>query len=291
MCRRFAPLLLCFLMQCGKHDQPESAVLDSTRKELFKALEEFATTEKNKDAEGHKRLFLSGHSTVNFLLANNGKLSIASPTVDQWIGIFTGWPYDYFVKYQDYKFYLAQSVAIERHRFYGYKNNEPQINGEDVFTLVQSEGGWKVANVSSIVFNANDTSDYELDTPLHEDPKIALKKLQLSVNTGDTAMLNDIFTATASPLLIWDAKKNAITDCRALLMERLAEKKSMHLNPDFVSVQVTVYDKYLAVATLPCVFDGFDDSARKGTLLVTLIFSPGDNAWKISSAALSGNYS
>lgn len=268
---------------------PHSKNPTATKTKINKILEEFARTEENKDKEGHRALFVSPSSRLNFVFKNNNNPFVVELERDIWIEVFSGWDYDYYPVYSNVEYYIEQGVAIDRHDFQGYKNGEKDIYGTDLFMYVETDKGLKILNISSTIVNPDDQTDYASLSMMNSSPQVALESFEQGINGRDSLLFNSAFTSlNASCFRIGHKLKEAYSDelhsAKAFYKSMPEDIKGVKL--ELENPEIDIHDQLTAVASSE--YSIYKDGVvlEKGKILATLVATPA-SGWKISSMALS----
>lgn len=260
----------------------------STITKINKVMEEFVTTEGNKDQEGHRALYVSPSSKLNFVFKNYNNPFLVELERDVWIHVFSSWDYEYYPVYSNTKFYIEQGVVIDRHDFQGYRDGVKDIFGNDLFMYLETEEGWKILNISSTIVNPDDETDYS-GSIISTSPSTALEAFQTGFNERDSALFKSAFTNVNASCVRFRDK--FLEDYSNELHSSQAFYSSLPEGMDGLKLELTrlkidTHDQLTAVATSEynITKDGYP--IEKGKVLATLIATP-EQGWKISSMALS----
>lgn len=271
-----------------EHRGPHSKNPGNTIKKINMVMEEFASTEENKDQEGHRALFVSPSSKVNFVFKNYNNPFFVELGKDTWIEIFSSWDYEYYPVYTNPDYYIEKGVAIDRHGFQGYKNGEKDIYGNDLFMYLETGKGWKILNISSTIVNPDDQSDYTASI-ISSSPSIALEAFKKGFNERDADLFNSAFTNLDASCLRFRNKfrkaySNELHSAQAFYNSMPENVDG--LNIDLIELNIDTHDQLTAVASSEYRIEKDGYLVEKGTLLATLVATP-ELGWKISSMALS----
>lgn len=260
-----------------------------TSKYLLEILDEFAETEENKDAEGHRLLYVSGSSTLNFVLKNYGTPVIASLKRDEWIGYFSSWDYEYFPEYKDIKFYIEKGMAIDSHKFQGYKDGQPDIYGTDLFMYIETQKGWKLLTVASAITYPDDEIDYGAMELIASTPEEAFFSFESGLNNQERTTYEKAFLNPSSPCFRMKNKfmEDYSDDSHSASAFYDAVPENMAgLNMDLQGLKIDVYEQLTAVASSSYTIKNAEFSVEKGEMLASLVATP-DQGWKITSMVFS----
>lgn len=282
-----------FLSSCEYIDieggEPVPQPQRATKDKIDSLLEEFATTEENKDGEAHQELYLSASSQLNFVMKNYGNPFLAGLSRDQWIGYFSSWDYDYYPVYTNIEYYIEKGVAIDRHNFQGIKNEAEDIYGVDLFMYVNTRGDWKILNISSTIVNPDDHTDYSALSLGSSTPYEALESFEKGFNKRDFASFESAFTNTnAACFRIKNNLKEAYsadTHSASVFYESVPANVS-GLNINLEQVNIDVHDQMTAVASSSYTIRKDNTILEKGKMLATLVATP-DMGWKINAMVFS----
>lgn len=259
------------------------------KNEVDALMEEFASTEENKDAEGHRKLFLSGSSRLNFLLKNYGSPYLVSLSREEWIGFFTSWDYDYYPVYSDIEYYFGNAMAVDKHLFQGFKNNDPDISGVDLFMYIKTPDGLKLVNVSSIILNPDDQFDYESLDPIATSPEVALSSFIEGTNNKDQGKFESAFHSNAVPCFRFKNTFNEEYDdskhsSSAFFNTIPEELNGLKINLSHLRVDIS--DKWAAVAKSDYSIKSGGKVVETGEMLATIVATR-EGGWKITGLMLS----
>lgn len=268
----------------GYGSTPDTA----TKNKLDLILKEFTRTEEVKDGEAHRDLFLSSFSQVNFVLKNYGFPMLIPFSRDQWIGYFTSWDYDYYPVYGNDKYYIERGVAINQHDFRGYKNEQEDIYGTDLFMFVDTQDGWKILSLSATVVNPDDSTDYS-SLSVNSLPDSAFMAFEKGINEKDSAAYESAFTSTNVPCFrIREKLKEAYSDdlhSASAFYGSIPDNVS-NLKIKLEDVNIDIHDQLTAVASSEYSITKDGIKVEKGKMLATMVATP-DMGWKISSMVFS----
>lgn len=284
----FAFITSCELIDF-ENSGPHSKNPTATKTKINKILEEFTKTEENKDKEGHRALFVSPSSKLNFVFKNNNNPFLVELERDIWIEVFSGWDYDYYPVYSNIEYYVGQGVAIDRHDFQGYKNGEKDIYGTDLFMYLETEKGWKILNVSSTIVNPDDQTDYASLSVVNSSPKVALESFERGFNERDSVLFGNAFTSLKSSCLriqhkLRDAYSDELHSAHAFYKSMPEDIQGVKL--ELENPEIDIHDQLTAVASSEYSIQKDGVVLEKGKILATLVATP-ESGWKISSMALS----
>lgn len=261
-----------------------------TKKELIKVLRDFAVSEKEKDADTHRELFLSGSSSVNFVLKNEGNPNIASLSRDQWIGFFTSWEYEYFAEYSDIKFYIEDGIAIDSHIFQGVRDGANDLYGNDLFLYVKTPSKWKIVALASTVVTPDDTTDYEMVPDIEESAEQLLLNFEKHYNQQNESefiglFLNELTSCFTVDEVFEDTYSDDVHSAKGFFNEAVSGRGIV-----FSDTKTEIKDQFTAVisSSYKIIDETTGHIKEQGKMLSTLAGTP-SNGWKIAGMVFSIN--
>ncbi|MGB7395947.1 MAG: hypothetical protein WA913_16290 [Pricia sp.] len=286
----FVTLAVCLLSaSCIKDYIGGPKAYKEDKKELKDVLQDFAFTEEEKDAEGHAALYLSPFSTTNFVQKNFGSPFAVSLTLDQWIGFFTSWDYEYFPVYSDIKFMIKSGMAIDSHQFQGFRDGEPDLFGHDFFVYIDTPDGWKIVSLTSTVTQPDDTTDYNSVEPVSGNPEAVFGNFEDSFGAVDGDTFQSLFISGTAPCIRFKKSFTAAysdeVDSATGFFAQLPGANS-GLEMDFDHIDVRIKDGYVAVASATYTMRDNGKLVEKGRMMATLAGTPPEG-WRITAALFS----
>ncbi len=275
--------LTATLVSCGYFHEVKPAYSERVKKEVSKEIAAFRQSEEEKNAETHRALYLSDQSALNLVLKQYGNPFIVSLPRDQWIGFFTSWDYAYYPVYTNQVFYVGNGMTINHHPFQGYKNEKPDIYGEDLFTYVQTANGWKLVNVTATIVNPDDTTNYKSKVWVSQNPAQVLVDVEKGVTTANWKLFSAAFLQEGVPCFQftdvftepYETGKHSAKSFFDLLTSGNREMNLRH-------TKVTIHDQLTAHASADYVIHVQGKVETKGEMLATLAATP-NAGWKITS--------
>ncbi|MHA7060162.1 hypothetical protein ACWGOQ_0023245 [Aquimarina sp. M1] len=290
--KRFIPVFLflsipMFITSC--YDDFSGGVYQhiETKKHLLNVLKDFAISEKEKDADAHRDLFLSSSSSVNFVLKNNGNPNLVSLSRDQWIGFFTSWDYEYFAEYSDVKFYIEDGIALDSHHFQGVRDGIDDLYGNDIFLYVKTPAGWKIVTLSSTIVAPDDTTDYSVVPIIEESPEQLLFDFEEYYNQQKESEFKSLFLSELTSCFIVDevfedTYSDEVHSVNGFFNEVIAGQKIV-----FSHTKTKIKDQFTGVISSSYkIIDETGQIIEKGKMLSALAGTP-NNGWKIAGMVFS----
>ena len=151
---------------------------------------EFIRTETNKDGAAHQKLFFTPSSQFNFVLSNYQQPVTGHFKRDEWINYFSSWTYGYYPVYSSSRYFIHDGIAINCHSFQGYKNDNRDISGTDIFTFIKLKGQWKIINITSSIYPPDDSGNYSsYNNSISPKPSEVIDQFIKGANNKDTLLL------------------------------------------------------------------------------------------------------
>ena len=190
---RYILFLLVIIFSQQKFAQEDSTDI----KTVLGLYENFETTVKNKDRNGHLRLMLFPTMPVNIISKSPTGPTISYGNASGWINFFTNpnMPYELVIDNIETK--LEENVGVTIATFKEYVGGQYNAYGTDVFSYVKSQfGGWQYSTFNNTVVLTSDNTDYTTPYPINGSPEETLNNFLEDVSNKDRSAILSNFTSS-----------------------------------------------------------------------------------------------